>query len=60
MNLRRVLFWIVVLSLLAWVVGNPSAAGSDTGGFIATVLGWGKSAVTAVIAFIQTLAGGVR
>jgi len=53
--LRRVLFWVVVIALIAWVVHNPNHAGNTASNLLRTALGWGESAVSAVITFIGNL-----
>jgi len=55
MNMRRVLFWFVVIGLLAWAISDPSNAGHTAAGVVHTVLGWGKSAAVALITFVKGL-----
>jgi hypothetical protein len=55
MNLRRIVYWIVVIGLLAWIVSNPSRAGHTASHMVNVMVGWGESFVAAVVAFFTSL-----
>lgn len=56
MDVRRIVFWVLALGLLAWVVHDPTGAGHTASHLVNTAIGWGQSAVTAVAAFVTSVA----
>jgi hypothetical protein len=49
--LSRIVFWIVVIGLVAWVISSPSRAGHTAADLVTTVIGWGESIVSAGASF---------
>lgn len=55
MDLRRIVFWVVVLGLVAWVISNPGGAGHMASHLVLQVVGAGSAVVSAAAAFMSSL-----
>lgn len=54
-TMSRILFWIVVIGLIAWVISSPNRAGHTVADLVTTVIGWGESIVSAIASFLSNV-----
>jgi hypothetical protein len=53
MDVRRIVFWVLVLGVLAWVVKSPANAGHTVSHWANLALGAGENLVEAFITFVS-------